>query len=220
MDGFWNDVRFWTVFALLEMVVSHYPKHISGVSFRFTLIAEKMLRLSWEDRDTTIWGSTRKPILYKYEDVCWFITLIFNTSSLHCKYPGGENLGSRIFLCMMWTFPEWLMKEEKYHQCERYNSLLERQRFNCYRTIIENSDPNQQFAIGTIDKIFKVKNTTLPTYESLHQLVEDFNDFLCQLCLTFMVQLTFMLAYLLLLLQLTRLRRGNCLVVLMSFRLP
>ena len=40
--------------------------------------------------------------------------------------------------------------------------------------IIENTDRNQQF--GTIDRMFKVKNITLSTHESLHQLVEDFND--------------------------------------------
>ena len=60
-------------------------------------------------------------------------------------------------------------------QCERYNSPLERQKSNYYRKIIENTDHNQLF--GTTDRMFKVKNITLPTYESLHQLVEDFNDF-------------------------------------------
>ena len=61
-------------------------------------------------------------------------------------------------------------------QCVRYNSPLERQKSNFYRTIIENTDCNQLF--GTINGMFKVKSITLPTHDSLHQLVEDFNNFL------------------------------------------
>ena len=60
-------------------------------------------------------------------------------------------------------------------QCERYNSPLERQKSNYYRKIIENTDRNQ--LCSTTYRMFKVKNITLPTYESLHQLVEDFNNF-------------------------------------------
>ena len=36
-------------------------------------------------------------------------------------------------------------------QCERYNSVLERQKSNYYRKIIENTDRNQLF--GTIDRL-------------------------------------------------------------------
>ena len=97
-------------------------------------------------------------------------------------------------------------------QCERYNSPLERQKSNYYRKIIENTNRNQ--LCSTTCRMFKVKNITLPTYESLHQLVEDFNDFFIKRLMIFV------LAFLLLLPQLTRLRRGSCLVVFMSFGLP
>ena len=60
-------------------------------------------------------------------------------------------------------------------KCVEYNSLIETTKMHFYKSRIEQTDRNQLFRL--IDGFFKIKNTGLPTYDSLKQLTEDFNNF-------------------------------------------
>ncbi|XP_022778991.1 uncharacterized protein LOC111320602 [Stylophora pistillata] len=60
-------------------------------------------------------------------------------------------------------------------KCVEYNSLIETTKMHFYKSRIEQTDRNQLFRL--IDGFFKIKNTALPTYDSLKQLTEDFNNF-------------------------------------------
>ena len=60
-------------------------------------------------------------------------------------------------------------------KCTEYNSLIETTKAHFYKSKIEHTNRNQLFRL--IDGFFMIKNTVLPTYDSLEQLTEDFNDF-------------------------------------------
>ena len=60
-------------------------------------------------------------------------------------------------------------------KCAEYNSLIETTKTHFYKSKIEHTNRNQLFRL--IDGFFVIKNTALPTYDSLEQLTEDFNNF-------------------------------------------
>ena len=60
-------------------------------------------------------------------------------------------------------------------KCAEYNSLIETTKAHFYKSKIEHSNRNQLFR--RIDGFFMIKNTVLPSYDSLGQLTEDFNNF-------------------------------------------
>ena len=65
-----------------------------------------------------------------------------------------------------------LMFEAK---CADYNNLLEQSKTKYYTSKIDQSDRNQLFRL--IDGLFYSRNTALPTYSLLDQLVEEFNEY-------------------------------------------
>lgn len=60
-------------------------------------------------------------------------------------------------------------------KCTEYNSLIETTKAHFYKSKIEHTNQNQLFRL--IDGFFMIKNTLLPTCDSLEQLTEDFNNF-------------------------------------------
>ena len=60
-------------------------------------------------------------------------------------------------------------------KCAEYNSLIETTKTHFFKSKIEHTSRNQLFRL--IDGLFMIKNTVLPTYDSLEQLTEDFNNF-------------------------------------------
>jgi hypothetical protein len=60
-------------------------------------------------------------------------------------------------------------------KCAEYNSLLETSKCSFYKSKIEQKDRNQLFRL--VDGFFTTNKPVLPTYNSLDQLAEDFNDF-------------------------------------------
>ena len=60
-------------------------------------------------------------------------------------------------------------------KCAEYNSLIETTKTHFYEFKIEHTNRNQLFRL--IDGFFMLKNTVLPTYDSLEQHSEDFNNF-------------------------------------------
>ena len=60
-------------------------------------------------------------------------------------------------------------------KCAEYNSLIETTKAHFYKSKIEHTNWNQLFRL--IDGFFMIKNTALPTYDSLEQLTEEFNNF-------------------------------------------
>ena len=60
-------------------------------------------------------------------------------------------------------------------KCADYNNLLEQSKTKYYTSKIDQSDRNQLFRL--IDGLFYSRNTALPTYSLLDQLVEEFNEY-------------------------------------------
>ena len=60
-------------------------------------------------------------------------------------------------------------------KCADYNNLLDQSKTKYSTSKIDQSDRNQLFRL--IDGLFYSRNTALPTYSLLDQLVEEFNEY-------------------------------------------